>query len=85
MELEGQLDYMEAEMEKMRMYEQSYHAQEQKLKATLDRIDHINQEKENLRTAHYDIVNEFSQLKKQNDEAVIECKSLKLEVAQLKG
>lgn len=30
-ELEGQLDLMEAELEKMRMYEQSYHTQEKRL------------------------------------------------------
>ena len=47
-ELEGQLNLMEAELEKMKMYEQSYHTQEKRLQAALDRQDDAINEKNNL-------------------------------------
>lgn len=56
MELEAELDLMEAEFEKMRMYEQSYHTQEQRLKASLDRCDQTMTEKNNIETAHHDLI-----------------------------
>jgi len=72
-------------MEKMKMYEQSYHAQEQKLKASLDRIDQLTQDKENLSTVHYDLVNEFGGMKKQSEEMSIQTRSLRLELDELTG
>ncbi len=39
MELESELEHLEAELERMKMYETSYHTQEKNLQAQLDRVD----------------------------------------------
>lgn len=38
-ELEGELDQMTGELEKLKMYETQYHIQEKKLKNQMDRVD----------------------------------------------
>ena len=83
MELEAELDLMEAELEKMRMYEQSYHTQEKRLKASLDRCDQTITEKQNIETAHQDLVTDYHQLRSKNDHYSMDNRRLKLEVEEL--
>ena len=63
-ELEAELDLMEAELEKMRVYEQSYHTQEQRLKTSLEQIDQSQHERMNIETAHHDLLTDFEILKR---------------------
>ena len=74
---------MEAELEKMRMYEQSYHTQERRLQAALDRVDVLFGEKNNIEQAHIDLLDEFKNLKLANEKTMILNRTLKLEVEEL--
>ena len=74
---------MEAELEKMRMYEQSYHTQERRLQAALDRVDILFGEKNNIEQAHIDLIDEFKNLKTSNEKTIILNRTLKLEVEEL--
>ena len=74
---------MEAELEKMRMYEQSYHTQERRLQAALDRVDTLFGEKNNIEQAHIDLLDEFKNIKMSNEKTIILNRTLKLEVEEL--
>ena len=64
MELESELEHLEAELERMKMYETSYHTQEKNLQAQLDRVDLLQNDKRNLEVAHQDLITDFNMLKK---------------------
>lgn len=82
-ELEGQLCLMEAELEKMKMYEQSYHTQEKRLQAALDNAEDLFEEKNNIEQVHLDLVSEFNEARKENETLQFENRSLSLEVQGL--
>ena len=52
MELENELDHLYCELDKMKKYESSYHLQEKRLRAELDRVDQLNMDKENIEQVH---------------------------------
>tara|TARA_B110000285_G_C15121273_1_gene617292 strand:- start:1372 stop:1587 length:216 start_codon:yes stop_codon:yes gene_type:complete len=71
---------MEAELEKMKMYEQSYHTQEKRLQAALDNAEDLFEEKNNIEQVHLDLVSEFNEARKENETLQFENRSLSLEV-----
>ena len=71
---------MEAELEKMRVYEQSYHTQEKKFQSSLDRIDVLTTEKCNVDAAHTDLIIDFNQLRYENEKLLVENTTNKSEV-----
>ena len=74
---------MEAELEKMKMYEQSYHTQEKRLQSALDRCDDLFNEKNNIEQVHVDLVSEYNNSKKANEKLTIYNRTLSLEVQGL--
>ena len=82
-ELEAELENMEAELEKMRVYEQSYHTQEKRLQSSLDRIDVLMTEKSNVEAAHTDLIIDFNHMRHENEKFTIENNTYKAEIDAL--
>ena len=84
-ELEAELENMEAEMEKMQVYEKSYHTQEKKLATSLDRMDALDNEKNNIEVAHNDLLQEFTVLRQEKDKLVIDNNTFRVETDELRN
>lgn len=82
-ELEGEIEHLEAELQKMRLYEKSYHTQEKRLQASLNRVDALQAEKENIEAAHTDLIIDYNQVKQQNENYTVENKAMKIQVEEL--
>lgn len=59
-------------MEKLKVYEQSYHSQEKRLQQSLDKVDSLTHEKNNIEIAHNELIMEFTTLRHEKEKLTME-------------
>lgn len=62
-QLEAQVEDLEADIEKLKVYEKGYHIMEKKLQSAVDRVDDLIAEKNNLDTVHTELLIDYRLLK----------------------
>jgi hypothetical protein len=69
----------------MRVYEKSYHTQEKRLSASMDRIDALTAEKSNVEVAHNDLLKDYTSIRQEKDKLSIENAAQNTELEELRS